>query len=126
MSVVGGFGSSWNVEFLNRGETLAWQLIGDLSDAGSDSDWTKVSVSTKSDDPIEWMDADSENTILVRVRSKSTAQVRGTVTAVLGCFIAHVERTMSNEYREKLGQSCLHQPSAFWSFSYGVALMYVS
>ena len=78
VAVVGGSGSSWVVEFLNRGETLAWEMIGDLSDAGSDSDWTKVSVATKSDDPTEWMDADSANTILVRVRSKSTAQVRCT------------------------------------------------
>lgn len=77
MKVVDGSGSSWAVEILNRGQTLEWNSVGDLSDAGSNSDWTTVTLTITSDDPTEYLDAASDNQILVRVISKSTAQVRG-------------------------------------------------
>lgn len=74
-----GFGSRWSVEIFNRGqEASGWDVIGDLSaaDSGSDSGWTTVAVTTTTDTPTEYLDAEHQNQVLVRVHSESPPQVR--------------------------------------------------
>ncbi len=88
MIVSDGSGSRWSVEIFNRLQEAknnelpedlkldAWEVIGDLSaaDSGPDSEWTTVAVTTTTDTPTEYLDA--EFLILVRVHSESPPQVR--------------------------------------------------
>jgi len=72
--VAEGSGSSWAVDILNRGPSLQWDALGDLSLAGAE--WTAVLLTLSSGDLTDYLDATSNDEMLVRVRSESTGQVR--------------------------------------------------
>ena len=73
--MVDGSGDTWSVEILNRGFAPVWDTIGDLSAAGADG-WSTVALTVTSATLADYLDAASNDELLVRVRSESASQVR--------------------------------------------------
>lgn len=69
-----GSGSNWLVDLFNRGPTNTWVNIGDLSSAGGD--WTTVALTVTSSALTNYLDASSDNEMLVRVYTADLFEVR--------------------------------------------------
>lgn len=69
-----GSGSSWLVDIFERGSSDTWDNIGDLSSAGGD--WSTVALTVTGDSLTDYLDASSDNEMLVRVYTTEALEVR--------------------------------------------------
>lgn len=71
--VATGSGSNWLVDIFERGSANTWVNIGDLSSAGGD--WTTVALTVTSSDLTNYLDADFDNEMLIRVYTSDLLEV---------------------------------------------------